>query len=173
MEEIWKDINGYNGLYQISNFGKVKSLNYRKSKKEKELTPKINNDGYLWVQLFGKPGKNCFLIHRLVASAFIENPNNYPVINHKDENKTNNAVTNLEWCTQRYNVLYSAGKQNRKRKLSRNKKIAQLRKSGEVIKVWDNLVSIKHETGWNDWHIEECCKGNRKTAKGYVWRYAN
>ena len=187
MEEVWKDIAGYEGKYQVSNLGNVRSLNWRNTGVVRNLYLKKTNKGYLHVELFDGKSKRSITVHRLVASAFLENSNGYTNINHKDENPLNNCVDNLEWCTASYNVLYSLRlhpDRSSKRKgvprnrpvgipykVSRNKKICQLTKSGEVVKVWDNLISIKHETGWNEWHIEECCKGNRKTAKGYKWQY--
>lgn len=99
-KEIWKDIKNYERFYQISNLGNIK--NYR----NKLLQPRINKSGYNRVILHkDKHGKE-FLVHRLVAEAFIPNPNNLPCINHKDENKANNCVENLEWCTQKYNSNY-------------------------------------------------------------------
>lgn len=107
MEEIWKDIEGFEGLYKISTFGNVMSLNYRNYGYSKQLVPKVNNSGRLWVELIKHGEKRQFLIHRLVGMAFIPNPENLPQINHKDENPKNNCVENLEWCDQRYNNLYS------------------------------------------------------------------
>lgn len=101
MKEIWKDVKGYEGLYQVSNLGKVKSLIYKKSKIR---VPVLNNRGYYHMGLKGGAKK---LIHRLVAETFIPNPNNLPCINHKDGDKTNNIVENLEWCTQEQNVQHS------------------------------------------------------------------
>lgn len=190
MEEIWKDIEGYEGLYQISSYGRVKSLNYQNRGVERVLVPKCNNSGRLWVELARDKKRKPMLIHRLVGMAFIPNPNNYPQINHIDENPKNNCVDNLEWCTAEYNIQYSLHSPRRhqlngerkhrgyKKKTDRvykkrTQRIVQLDLSGNVVRVWDNLVSIRHETGWNDWHIEECCKGNRHKAKGYIWRYAS
>ena len=107
MEEIWKDIEGYEGFYKISSFGNVLSLNYANHGYPKKLVPKVNNHGRLWVELVKCGKKKPFLIHRLVGMAFIPNPDNLPQINHKDENPKNNCVENLEWCDQRYNNLYS------------------------------------------------------------------
>ena len=154
MVEVWKDIAGYEGKYQISSFGNVKSLNYQNRGYEKNIIPKLNDKGYLWVILYGGKRSNV-LVHRLVATAFIENQNEYTCVNHKDENPLNNKVENLEWCTASYNVIYSLKRhperiENRKGKpykLSRNKKIYQLTKDGDVVKIWDNLISIRHETG--------------------------
>ena len=105
--EIWKDIKGYEGLYQISNKGRVKSLGNNKTKKEKILSPG-KHKGYFYVSLYKNRKEKKYSIHRLVAQAFLPNPDNLPVVNHKDENKLNNNVENLEWCTQEYNVNYSS-----------------------------------------------------------------
>lgn len=115
MKEIWKDINGYEGIYQISNLGNVKSLdryvnsaiknNSKVKRKGQLLKPKLNQ-GYYEVSLIVGNNRKWFKVHRLVAEAFIPNPNNYPQINHKDEIKTNNRVDNLEWCDAKYNCNY-------------------------------------------------------------------
>ena len=120
MEEIWKDIEGYEGLYKISNMGRVKSIKFNK---EKILFLQKDKYGYLRVGL-RKMGKlKNYFVHRLVAEAFIPNPNNLPIVNHKDENKQNNCVENLEWCTVKYNNSYATALFQRKEKLK--KKIVQ------------------------------------------------
>ena len=106
MEE-WKDIKGYEGKYQISNKGRVKSLNYKRTGKEKILKLSSDINGYKKITLCKNSKQKTYLIHKLVAEAFLPNPDNLPVVNHKDENKLNNNVENLEWCTQAYNVNYS------------------------------------------------------------------
>ena len=109
MEKIiegWKDIEGYEGLYQVSNLGRVKSLGNDKNKKEKIRKVRKNNFGYLHLTLHKNRIAKDYLIHRLVATAWIPNPNNLPEINHKDECKTNNTVENLEWCDATYNNNY-------------------------------------------------------------------
>ena len=117
-EEIWKDIDGYEGLYKVSNLGRVKSLNYLRKGIEKERIPNKNNSGYLIVGLH-KDGKiKNFLIHRLVAEAFIENVNDLPQVNHKDENKLNNCVENLEWCSAKYNSNYGEHNYNLRNTMS-------------------------------------------------------
>lgn len=119
MKEIWKDIEGYEGLYQISNTGKVKSLKRKyKTKKCDEIikSPSLASRGYFRLPLCKEGKVKYFYIHRLVAQAFIPNPENLPQVNHKDENKLNNNVTNLEWCTHTYNMNY--GNINIKRYLS-------------------------------------------------------
>ena len=182
MQEVWKDIDGYEGLYQISNFGNVMSLKYRGGSRPKLLVPKCNNTGRLWVELRkhrkGKP----FLIHRLVAAAFIDNPNNYPQINHIDENPRNNHVDNLEWCTCLYNIrsyMNNHPDKQSKRKNSpiynrhMDSKVSQYSTDGMLLKVWSNPIEICNAHNWNEWSIIQCCKGKRKTAYGYIWRYAD
>ena len=107
MEEIWKDIEGYEGLYQVSNLGKVKSLNYNKTGKEKELRFNNNGTGYIQVGLTKNKEHKKFLVHRLVAKTFIPNIDNKTFINHIDGNKKNNDVNNLEWCTKSENQLHA------------------------------------------------------------------
>ena len=181
MEEIWKPIKGYEGLYEVSNTGKVKSLNYRGTKKEKLLTPKENNSGRLMVGLQNRNKPKYYLIHRLVAQAFIPNPNEYPEINHIDENPKNNVVDNLEWCTRIYNVHcyqrnhpdYAKSRKyvTRRKRLQMN--VLQMSLDGKVIRKWENSRTVFVETGMSDWSISECCRGKRKTAYGYIWQYAS
>lgn len=136
MNEIWKDIQGYDGIYQISNLGRVKSLprvieydkpNWSKIQHmkiyipERILKAKIKKGGYLEVNLNYLGSKKFFQIHRLVAQAFIPNPNNLPQVNHKDENTSNNQVDNLEWCSAKYNCNYG----NRNKRISEYRKINQ------------------------------------------------
>ena len=113
--EIWRDIKGFEGIYQVSNRGNIRSLDrisvnsYGMPRKLKGhiMKPYLNVYGYLDIGLSNCGAGNIFKVHRLVAEAFIPNPDNLPQVNHKDENKTNNNVENLEWCTNRYNVKYS------------------------------------------------------------------
>ena len=102
MTEIWKNIEGYEGKYQVSNFGQVKSM----IGQEKVLHPKKHRNGHLQIGLHKDKKRKTMYIHRLVAQAFIPNPDNLPCVNHKDENPNNNNVDNLEWCTQKYNCNY-------------------------------------------------------------------
>lgn len=175
MQEIWKDIKGYEGLYQISNLGNVKSLNYRNTRVKKNLTPKINKDGYLWVELRKNTIPKPLLVHRLVGMEFIPNPNNYPEINHKDENKANNNVENLEWCTRTYNVLYSLDKHPKRRHGVKkvNENVVQKTLDGEVFEIYSNSLDAARKNKYSQWSILECCRGNRKTAYGYKWEFAN
>ena len=168
MAEIWKDIEGYEGMYQVSNIGNVRSLNYRGTGIVRNLVPKVNNCGRLWVELKGKS----FLIHRLVAKAFIPNIHNYPEINHKDENPKNNVVTNLEWCTGEYNRKMYSAKNSHGRPNTRQREINQLDTYGNLVKKWKDSRTIMNSTGMSQWSITQCCDGKRKTAYGFKWQYA-
>ena len=162
MDEIWHDIEGYEGLYQISNKGHVKSL-YKGS--ERILRAHDNGAGYLKVQLYKNTARQYRYIHRLVAETFIVNLHNLPEINHKDENKKNNCVENLEWCDRGYNVNYGS----RNERVSR--KILQYSKSGEFIKEWPGAREVERMLGIANSHIIDCCRGKYKSAYGFVWRY--
>ena len=182
MQETWKDVKGFEGLYRVSNFGRVLSLNYRNCGYSKLLTPKCNNSKRLWVELSKNNVKKQFLIHRLVAIAFIPNPNEYPQINHIDENPQNNRVDNLEWCTQEYNIKYYLERHTPEERISKrysekykqrnNMKVNQYTLNGVLVKTWDNSRQVCIDKGWSDWSISECCRNKRKTAYGFIWQYA-
>lgn len=180
MQEIWKDIKGYEGLYRVSNFGNVKSLNYRHKNEERLLKLNVNKNGYCFVNLHIKGTAKNVLVHRLVAEAFIENPLNFPLVNHKDENKTNNNVENLEWCTQKYNLNYSLNKRNRKNNCKKNKiphkyfrEVIQIKPNGEVVEKYKNVSEAARLKRYDLKSLIDCCKGNRKTAYGFIWQYAD
>lgn len=153
MKEIWKAIKGYEGLYQVSNLGRVKSL-YRCI----ILSPKISNSGYYVVTLSLNGETKMFLIHRLVAQNFLENPDNLSCVNHKDQNKLNNCVSNLEWCDNRYNIRYSKAKK------------VGCYKDDKLIKIYDALRDTKKD-GFNFRSIASCCSGKYKHSGGYQWHY--
>ena len=164
--EVWKDIKGYEGHYQVSNNGRVKSL---KQGKEKILKPVRDTKGYLAVQLC-KNGeiKRCF-VHRLVAQTFIQNPNNLPHINHKDEVKTNNSVQNLEWCSAKYNNNY--GTHNQRVAEKRSKPVLQYTLDGKFVKEWKSQSDVERNLGYSQRNISACCRGKYKSLYGYVWKY--
>lgn len=175
MTENWKDVAGYEGLYQISNLGHVRSLWFGKVRILKLLD---NGDGYLRVRLYRNEKARRLYVHRLVAEAFISNPLNLPVINHKDENPKNNAVDNLEWCTQKYNINYGTCRTKISAKLKGRyingplaKAVLQYDKSGNLIKEWPSTIEVQRQTGFAQSSISECCQGKRKSAYGYIWHY--
>lgn len=171
MTEIYKLIEEYPN-YEVSNLGNVKSLNYRGSGKERLLIPSNKNirdhNDYKQVFLFNENGGKKFSVHRLVALAFIPNPNGYTDVNHKDENPSNNRVENLEWCSHLYNLNYGTIKN--KMRQSHKRKVVQLSKDGEVIRVFDSIKEAEEILKISN--ISGCCRGKYKTAGGYKWEYA-
>lgn len=165
--EIWKDIEGYEGLYQVSSEGRVKSLGNGKSNnsKEKILKSNKNRGGYLKVDLHKEGKKKNYLIHRLVAQAFIDNPNNLPEVNHRNEDKTDNRVENIEYCNRKYNINFGT------RTEKTQKPILQFTKEGKFVKKWDGIREVERELGFSHSHISKCCKGKLKTAYGFKWCY--
>lgn len=161
--EKWRDIEGYEGLYQVSNLGRVKSV-----KRNKVITSSVPPNGYHLVQLW-KSGKCvCKSIHRLVAEHFIPNPNNLPQVNHKDENKSNNVEFNLEWCDEAYNINYGTGVDRRSK--TKSKPVYQYKLTGELVKEWACAAETR-KFGFNPAHVGCCCKGVMRQHKGYVWKY--
>lgn len=177
MEEIWKDIPGYEGLYQVSTFGNVVSLNYNHTRERRMRIPRADRGGYLYLCLHKGGVTTTKKIHRLVAEAFIANPNNYPQINHKDECKTNNNVDNLEWCDQAYNNRYGS----RMRKvLDAHKRVGSPKAERPVVKldkygtIIDEFISISEaarQVGVRRESLRDCVLGRQRTCVGYVWRY--
>lgn len=172
MEE-WKNIEGYDGLYKVSNLGRVKSLGNGNSNnsKEKLLKPIKRKGGYLAVSLYKEGKLKKFSVHRLVAQSFIENPNNFNEVNHKDENKVNNSVNNLEWCDRKYNCNF--GKRNERSALNRtnhptiSKKVLCI----ETGKIFQSINEAERQTGIKQSSISKCCLGKRKTAGGFHWKF--
>lgn len=168
MEEIWKDIEGYEDLYQVSNMGRVRSL-----RRNIILRQGIRN-GYERVVLSTNNIPKKYSVHRLVAHAFIPNPDNLPQVNHKDENRTNNCADNLEWCTQEYNINYGTG--NKKRGLSNtngkcSKHVLQYTKDGCFIKEWKSTMDIERNLGFDNANISKCCRGKQAYGYSYIWKY--
>lgn len=191
MKEVWKDIEGYEGLYQISNLGNVKSLDRKVNAKNNKkrlikgtfLKLRFNNRNYNIVSLYKNNIQEVRFIHRLVAETFIPNPENKPEVNHIDGDKQNNKIDNLEWCTRTENNKHAwktglnkvsdnqkkAAAQSAKKRFS--KKIIQYDLKGNFIKEWDSMSEAQRQL--NIWHesIGKCCKGEIKTSGKYIWRY--
>lgn len=172
MEEIWKPVVGYENLYDVSNIGRVKSLERILTDgriwKERILKPEINHD-YLRVRLCDGKYKKHKRIHILVAQAFIPNPDNLPEVNHKDENKQNNYINNLEWCTSEYNSNYGNCKLKIAKKLA--KPIAQYTLGDELIKEFKSISDASRKTGYNIAPLSNCCNNKCEIAYGYKWKF--
>ena len=180
--EIVKDIVGFEGLYKISSNGVVYSLGNGNStnsttKTLRVLSIGVTPNGYTKVKL-SKDGKKYWSsVHRLVAKAFIPNPDNKPQVNHKDCNKLNNDISNLEWVTGRENIDHSIknGRQIAKKGKDStcSKSVKQISKDGILLKVWGSINEVKRELGYNSFGIIKCCKKQKKynTAYGYKWEY--
>lgn len=170
--EVWKDVPEFIGIYQVSNFGRVKSLDRINAQGNfsygKILKQKIGKQGYPYVILKYGPKQRTVKVHRLVAKAFIENPDNFPMINHKDENKTNNSVLNLEWCDAKYNVNYGSGIERAATKT--RQPVAQIDINGEIVATYPGFNIAQQKTGVSESKISMCCSGKRKKAGGFQWK---
>ena len=166
--ETWKEIAGYEGLYEVSDLGRVKSLKFGK---EKILKPQKINNGYLKVNLHKDGKAKTSKVHRLVAEAFIQNPNNLETVNHKDEVKKNNVASNLEWMSRADNNNY--GTHNKRVSEALSKQVQMFDKStGELLATFPSTCEAERFTGIANTHISACCLGKRKSAGGYIWKYA-
>ena len=163
--EVWKPVVGYEGLYEVSNIGRVRSINFHKSGKAKVMSPSLNTWGYPIVDLRKNNKRHSYTVHRLVALAFIPNPDNLPEINHKNEIKYDNTVENLEWCTRKYNINYGTAIKRR------SKPIVQLDNNGNVVKKWESESAASRYYKISRKNIYDCLHGKQKTSKGFVWKY--
>lgn len=163
--EIWKDVRDYEGLYQVSNLGRIKSLNYRKSGKEGIITPMHRNcDKYLRISLSKKGKKEYRYLHRIVAEAFISNPYNLPEVNHIDTNPRNCNVKNLHWCTHEQNTNHW------KTRLNKSKKVYCYNSSGDLEYTYSSVQSCAAALRGSTSHIAHCAKGE-KIYKGFTLSY--
>jgi hypothetical protein len=174
VNEIWKDIEGYEGTHQVSTLGRVRSLDRTNTVgakiKGKIMKQQSNKDGYMQVTI--KSGvKKTFLVHRLVAKAFIPNPQNYLEVNHKDVNVKNNRIDNLEWCDRTYNCNYAGAHE----KVAKSLKIPviQMDMNGNFIQEWDSIKEAAQALNIPSTNITCCCKHpeKRKSIHGYKWKY--
>lgn len=166
--EIWKNIPNYDGLYQISNLGRIRSL--YKYKGINNIMGQRIKKGYCTIGLRKQGKRKWYQVHRLVAQTFIPNPDNLPQVNHKDENKLNNNVENLEWCTVAYNNTYGTRIQKVISKTS--KKILQYDLEGNFIKEYKSISNAAKDNKIKSLsNITMCCQGKWKQAGGYIWKY--
>ena len=175
-KEIWKDIKGYEGLYQVSNKGNVRSLDrmvnspngMRMSKGR--ILKQYKYGSYSKVSLSKASRVKTYDVHPLVAKAFIPNPNNYPQVNHKNENRYDNRVENLEWCTAKYNVNYGTHNQRMFNNMPKYC-VVKYDLNGNYIAEYLSIKIAARENNISDSNIIKCCKGQRKTAGRYIWKY--
>lgn len=182
--EIWKDVPLYEGFYQVSNKGNVRNLavySYKYKRVIKRKAPRMlmqdtTHDGYKRVRLSLYGEKKHFTVHRLVAEAFIPNPDKLPCVNHKDETTDNNTVENLEWCTWAYNGSYGKrGERISKRQINSpilSKAVFQYAKDGTFISAYPSQKEASRQTGVTADMIGRACRGKAKTAGGFIFKFA-
>ena len=158
--EVWKPCVGFETKYLVSNLGRVKSIGSYNTCKKGIMHPMCDKWGYFHVRLYDNNRSQDISIHRLVAIAFIPNPNNFKYVNHKNKNTKDNRVENLEWCTNSYNITHGIGKS-----------ILQYTKTDVFIKEYFCITDAYKETGIPITNISKCCKLKRKSAGGFKWKY--
>lgn len=170
-KEIWRDVKEYEGLYKVSNNGRVKNKN------NKLLKLREDKYGYLIAYLYKNGKMKCKKVHRLVADAFIKNKFNKSQVNHKDGNKKNNCVLNLEWCTNQENIRHCWENNLHKKKFGSQhdgaRKILQYDLEGKFIKEWGSIIEASNYYNTTINNIWSCLNKKSKTAKGFIWLYSN
>lgn len=168
MNETWKDVKGYEGIYQVSDMGGVKRTS---GSEERILKPYPDKNGYKIVSLHRCGIRKVTKVHRLVGQCFIPNPTNLPFINHKDETPSNNNVLNLEWCDRKYNNSY--GMVNLRKSVKEGKAVVQKNQQGETMHIYHAATEAERKTGIPRQNIGQCCMGKIKTAGKFIWAYAD
>ena len=182
--EVWKDIEGFDNRYMVSNLGRVKTIGFTYTlygklqiKPDHILRTISRKDGYCKINLGGYGKQKTLNLHRLVATAFVPNPNNYPIINHKDENPTNNCSDNLEWCTYKYNNNYGTFKEKHsiafKNYPKFSKPIIQMTLEGKYIQEFPSIAEAARQLGVNYVNISDYLNNQNKRnhAYGYKWKF--
>lgn len=172
--EIWLPVEGYEGLYEVSDLGRVRSLNYRHTGETKILRTGMTRGGYLTVALCKDGKQKTVKVHRLVATAFVPNMFDDDCVNHINEDKTDNRADNLMWCDHSENNVWGSrikrvSEKNTNGKLS--KPLLQFTKSGEFIQEWPSASEVERVLEFYIQGISMCCRGERKSYKGFIWRY--
>ena len=175
--EEWRDVVGYEGYYQVSSEGRVKSLKRtfidksgrKRTVKERILKPAFDGWGYLIVTLCACGKRKNLMVHRLVCEAFNDNRDEKPEVNHINEIKTDNRACNLEWCTRRENLTHGTRSERSAKTLS--KPICQYTLDEKIVKTWASLTEVKRQTGFGQSHISQVANGKRKQAYGFIWKY--
>lgn len=179
MTEIWETVNSKIGDYEVSNHGRIRSpMRVDKSghrRKEKYLSPYISKFGYVRINLYSNNKRKNYFLHRLIAETFLEKPIGDLQVNHKDGNKLNNNVDNLEWVTpsdnQKHAFEHGLNHPAYNNK-TLSKRVLQYDKSGAFIKEYPSTKEVERQTGFNRSNIASCCRGRIKTSMGYIWKYA-
>ena len=193
IKEIWKtavyDGEIYEGLYKVSNLGRILSLNYWNTGRAELLTPIKNTYGYFFVNLWKNRKRKGCLVHRMVAETFLENPENKPCINHKIEGEKGKKInmvifnedgsidkerTSIEWATYEENNNYATRNERASKTMTNgklSKKVLQFTLTGELIREWPSVAECERN-GFNKGKVSECCNGKRKTYKGFIWEYS-
>jgi len=183
-EEIWKDVPGYEGVYQASTLGQIRSMDMHipirgglQLRRGRILKPIVNIDGYYTVMLCIYRKRKIWRVHKLVGITFIPNPQGFKIINHKNEIKTDNRACNLEWCDTRYNINYGdrTAKARAARKLNKRgfKPVVQMSMDGSLLNVYESVASAARLTGCHQGAISNCCIGRAKSSGNYRWRFAS
>lgn len=185
MQEIWKEIPGWEGFYEASNLGEIRSIRRVVTRpngrplpvNSKILSQATNKYGYKAVVLCRHGVMKTMAVHRLIAMTFIPNDCNYPTVNHKNEVKSDNRAENLEWCTLAYNIRYGTCQARRAQKVKKNnpktsRPVIMMDLSGGALQEFPSLMEAQRQTGVKNQNIWECCAGGRsKTAGGYKWKF--
>ena len=166
MKEIWRDIPDYEGIYQVSNLGEIRSCKTNRIRKQIK-----QRSGYMRIILTKNKKQKAFFVHTLVAKCFVENTNNSPYVNHIDGNKENNDSNNLEWVTASQNMKHAINKGLVKRH-PWSVKVSQYSLDGRFIKTWDRMADVAKFLDCHHSQVSDCCRGKQKTCKGYIWKYA-